>query len=216
MTSTLKEHVFVALRKLLTPIVKMLLRNGVTYKEFACSVKTLCGGGLGGFWPARAPHECLQVSPAHGLDRKEVKRIKDLLENLQHGADAQINQDRFTRVLSAWHLDAEFIDDSGLPLTLPHDGESASFASLAKRFGGDVPLQALIKELVRAGAVRELPDNHYRAYSVISSRCTQTPMPFYGRVRSLMSWPIRCFITSTAAAPMVKNPPFWSAGPAIT
>ena len=41
MTSTLKEHVFVALRKLLTPIVKMLLRNGVTYKEFCVLSKDL-------------------------------------------------------------------------------------------------------------------------------------------------------------------------------
>ncbi|MFO1367953.1 MAG: DUF6502 family protein [Marinagarivorans sp.] len=164
MTSTLKEHVFVALRKLLTPIVKMLLRNGVTYKEFCVLSKDLYVEVASADFGLRGrPTNVSRVSLLTGLDRKEVKRIKDLLENLQHGADAQINQDRFTRVLSAWHLDAEFIDDSGLPLTLPHDGESASFASLAKRFGGDVPLQALIKELVRAGAVEELPDNHYRA-----------------------------------------------------
>ncbi|HRH77836.1 MAG TPA: DUF6502 family protein, partial [Cellvibrionaceae bacterium] len=116
MTSTLKEHVFVALRKLLTPIVKMLLRNGVTYKEFCVLSKDLYVEVASADFGLRGrPTNVSRVSLLTGLDRKEVKRIKDLLENLQHGADAQINQDRFTRVLSAWHLDAEFIDDSGLP-----------------------------------------------------------------------------------------------------
>jgi hypothetical protein len=164
MTSTLKEHVFIALRKLLTPIVKMLLRNGVTYKEFCVLSKDLYVEVASADFGLRGrPTNVSRVSLLTGLDRKEVKRIKDLLVNEQHGSDAQINQDRFTRVLSAWHLDAEFIDDSGLPMTLPQEGESTSFASLAKRFGGDVPLQALIKELVRAGAVEELPGSHYRA-----------------------------------------------------
>ena len=111
-------------------------------------------------------------------------------------------------MLSAWHLDAEFIDDSGLPLTLPHDGESASFASLAKRFGGDVPLQALIKELVRAGAVEELPDNHYRALQRYFFPVHTDPDAILRAGSVINELADTLFHTSTAAAPMVKNPRF--------
>ncbi|MEY4589720.1 MAG: hypothetical protein RL497_1796 [Pseudomonadota bacterium] len=164
MTSTLKQHVFTALRKLLTPIVKMLLRNGVSYKEFCVLSKDLYVEVASADFGLRGrPTNVSRIALLTGLDRKEVKRIKDLLGKEQHGSDAQLNQDRFSRVLSAWHLDAEFIDDAGLPQELPSEGDTSSFASLAKRFGGDVPPQALIKELIRAGAVEELPNHQYRA-----------------------------------------------------
>ncbi len=163
MSTTLKDHVFAALRRLLKPIIRMLLRNGVTYKEFCVLGKDIyVEVATADFGIRGRPTNVSRVALLTGLDRKEVKRLRDLLDNNQHASDAQVNQDRFTRLLSAWHLDADFIDDAGQPNVLPLEGDSGSFTALVKRYGGDVPLQAMLKELARAGAIEELDSGEVR------------------------------------------------------
>ena len=46
---------------------------------------------------------------------------------------------------------------------LPAEGEGASFATLWQRYGGDVPVTSMRKELERAGAITTLPDGTLRA-----------------------------------------------------
>jgi len=58
-------------------------------------------------------------------------------------------------VLSAWHLDPQFLDKKGRPKPIELDGDGASFAALVRRCSGsDVPPSTLLKELISAGAVR--------------------------------------------------------------
>ena len=68
-----------------------------------------------------------------------------------------------TRLLSGWHQDPEFVTPAGEPQVLPPDGSGPSFATLWARYGGDVPLTSMRKELERAGAVTVLPDGSLRA-----------------------------------------------------
>ena len=58
-------------------------------------------------------------------------------------------------VLHKWHSEEDFIDTRGKAAILPFGGESGSFSSLVKRFGGDIPPGAMRTELKRVGAVVE-------------------------------------------------------------
>jgi hypothetical protein len=107
------------------------------------------------------PTNVSRVSILTGVSRKEVTRVRALLES---EADPLPNKTTdATRLLSGWHQDPDFLSADGLPRILASDGEGASFATLWQRYGGDIPLTTMRKELELAGAITSLPDGRLRA-----------------------------------------------------
>lgn len=166
MAENLKEHVIATVKSLMKPIIMLLLRNGVTYKEFALLCKSIFVEAAAQDYGIRGrPTNVSRISVLTGIDRKEVKRLKDLSFDNTTANEAQSSQDRITRLLTAWHRDTEFTSESGAPLSLPVDGDRSSFQSLVRRFGGDVPKQALLKEMLRVGVVAKMEDGRIQALS---------------------------------------------------
>lgn len=155
MSENLKQHLHSALRVMMKPIIRILLRNGVTFKEFSGLCKSIYVETAAEEYGIRGRATNIsRISVLTGIDRKEVKRIKDLLNSNDLAQTTQQSQDRITRLLTAWHHEELFIDADGKPLILPvEDGEN-SFYALSKQFGGDVPAQTLLKELLRLGLVK--------------------------------------------------------------
>jgi hypothetical protein len=60
-------------------------------------------------------------------------------------------------------MDVDFLDASGRPLELPMDGEGACLDALLRRYAGDIPATALVKELVRSQTIERTADGRYRA-----------------------------------------------------
>jgi hypothetical protein len=72
-----------------------------------------------------------------------------------------------TRVLTGWHLDADFADAAGQPRDLafeaaPGGDSGPTFTELCKRYGGDLAPVTLRRELARVGALQELPAGQLR------------------------------------------------------
>lgn len=154
MAENLKAHVIATVKSLMRPIIMLLLRNGVTYKEFALLCKSIFVEAAAQDYGIRGrPTNVSRIAVLTGIDRKEVKRIKDLLQENVMAQEAQSAQDRITRLLTAWHRDPEFSSVDGQARILPLEGECGSFQSLVRRFGGDVPRQALFKEMLRVGVI---------------------------------------------------------------
>jgi hypothetical protein len=65
-------------------------------------------------------------------------------------------------VVTGWIRDAAFSDGQGNPADLPAEGSRASFATLVRRFSGDVPVRAVLDELLRNGLVERLADGKLR------------------------------------------------------
>jgi hypothetical protein len=65
-------------------------------------------------------------------------------------------------VISAWVREPEFHDASGQPTPLPVEGDQASFGALVRRYSGDVPVRAILDELLRVHAVERLEDGRIR------------------------------------------------------
>ena len=92
-----------------------------------------------------------------GLARRDVRKQREVVAEAPDPGLGYVT--KASLVLSAWHLDPDFLDKKGQPARLRPDGEGASFASLVQRCAGsDVPATTLLKELLSSGAVRQRTD----------------------------------------------------------
>jgi len=143
-----------AIRTLLRPLVRILLRNGVplgVLVEFA--KKAYVDVALQELVPGGRKPSLSRASVITGLTRKEVSR----LAALEGGVAPESQQyNRAARVVSGWVRDRRYHDGRGRPASLPPEGAQRSFAELVRRYSGDMPARAVLDELLRVGAVREL------------------------------------------------------------
>jgi Family of unknown function (DUF6502) len=160
----LKQAAFSSFSILMRPVVRILLRCGVTWKELAELVKLLyVDVATEDYGKHGRPANASRVAILTGLSRRDVKRVRDALE--AGGAApaeslAQINH--ASRVLSGWFQDPDFRDAQGRPKLLARAGERG-FAGLAKRYAPDIPSTAMLKELKAAGAVTTSAGGRLRA-----------------------------------------------------
>jgi len=144
------------------PIASLLMRCGMTWKEFAELCKSVFVEVASEEYGIRGRKTNVsRTAILTGISRKEVKRQRDLLE-----AERPITSGKTTdatRVLSGWHQDARFTDSQGNPLELPLEGGNPSFNELIDRYGGDIPRGAMLKELKAAKAVIETEPGTLRA-----------------------------------------------------
>jgi len=97
------------------------------------------------------PTNVSRVSILTGISRKEVRRQRDLLRS-----ESTPNRGKTTdatRVLSGWHQDPMYQNADSGPKELRESGEAPTFESLCKHYGGDIPVQTMLKELLNTKAV---------------------------------------------------------------
>ncbi|MFQ5598082.1 MAG: DUF6502 family protein [Nitrospiria bacterium] len=163
MTSKTNQILFSAVLKLLRPLVRIFLRNNVPYGTFADLAKrvyvTVSIEEFG--IPGRKQTDS-RVSIITGLTRKEVRRIKEL-PGLHEGDEAISQQyHRAARVVSGWVRDREFLKTDGQPADLLVEGSGATFSALVKKYSGDMPVRAMLDELLRVNSVERLENDRIR------------------------------------------------------
>jgi hypothetical protein len=141
----------------MTPLVRILLRNGISFREFAEVLKdvfvAVCARDLA--MPSRKT-TLSRIAIVTGLTRKEVSTIvRD--DELRRRA-LETNANRAARILEVWHSDTRFLGPYGFPRDLVIDGAdpSGTFAGLVREHSGDMPVRAMLDELLRVGAARLL------------------------------------------------------------
>lgn len=156
-----KTLIHSACRQMLRPIASMLLRCGMTWKEFSdLSKSVFVQAATAEFGIRGRPTNVSRVSILTGISRKEVKRQRDLLaseEPLPEGKTTDA-----TRVLSGWFQDPDYLDETGAPLLLAESGTGPSFDSLCAQYGGGIATSTMLKELVKTGAVEQQQDGRLR------------------------------------------------------
>lgn len=147
-----------AMRTLLRPLARILLRNGVPFAQFCEYAKQAYVDAASEISvPGRKP-SISRIAVVTGLTRKEVSRLRKT-KNRESAPVERYN--RAARVVSAWVREDAYRDASGRPMALPAEGRR-SFAELVRRHGGDVPSRAVLDELVRVGAVAHTRDGRLR------------------------------------------------------
>jgi hypothetical protein len=163
MSDSVKTGLLAAYARLLRPLIRILLRHGVTYAELSEVVKTV--------YVSIAAHEFrvpgkkmskARIAIVTGLTRKEVQRIS---ESDKESSRPKTNLSRIGRVLSGWHTDPDYTGPYGMPLELRYDSEvpgDATFLRLVQRYSGDMTPRAMLDELLRIGAVVETDQNWFK------------------------------------------------------
>jgi hypothetical protein len=163
MGQSVKEHLRLALRMMLKPLVKLLISQGVSHGDFSEAAKDVYVEVAVRHFDTSSKVNQSKVAILTGLTRKEVKNVIDrALQSEPHGK----NFSRPGRVLAGWHSDPRFLGPYGVPLELPYEssieGGLPSFVDLVKTYSGDMAPRPMLKELIRVGAVVELENKSYK------------------------------------------------------
>lgn len=156
-----KSFVHHICRMVLRPLASILLKCGLTWKEFADISKSVFVEvasdeyGIGGRLT-----NVSRVSILTGISRKEVKRQRDLLSS-QYPVVKSKTTDA-TRVLSGWFQDADFLDSKMQPMLLREHGEAPSFETLCERYSGDIAAQTMLKELLQTETIKRSSNGDLR------------------------------------------------------
>ncbi|MGD8570186.1 MAG: DUF6502 family protein [Gammaproteobacteria bacterium] len=147
-----------ALRKLLKPLIRILLRYGYSYREFNHEAKQLfidvC---FEDFAIEGRKMTASRVAVLTGMDRKEIVK---LIKARDDGADAtHLPINRATRVIGGWLQDKDYQSSAGQPLDIPVKGDGVSFQSLVRKYGGDITVGPILDELSRIKAVEYVGDD---------------------------------------------------------
>jgi Family of unknown function (DUF6502) len=146
--------------RVLQPLVRLLLRNGVTYTVFAAALKRV-------FLQA-AQQELAQrgmaatdsaVSLLSGVHRRDVRTLgRGEAAEPSSSLDAPASGLRLglaAQVVARWMNDPAFQDAQGARRALPRSGDAGSFDALVAGVSRDVRPKAVLDELLRLGVVHE-------------------------------------------------------------
>lgn len=148
-----------AVARLLRPLARVLIARGITYDGFAEAAKrAFMQAAEQDFALAGKRQTGSRISVLTGLTRKEVARLQaDGVT--RHVADER-KLNRAAKVVSGWVR--QYGRRGEAKMRLPIDGARGSFAALVRRYSGDMPVQAVLDELLRTGTVSKEANGEVR------------------------------------------------------
>lgn len=174
----IKETLLGAFRQLLRPLVRTLLRHGVSYPEFAETSKAVfvevAQADFSG--PPGLDRSSARVSQLTGMSAKDVELIRESLARGTQPSTANLN--RIGRILAGWHQDPDFTGPYGLPLELQRSGPENSFEELVRRYGGGAAPTAALAELQEVGVVTDGKAGRIRVLSRAYIPAQEDPASF--------------------------------------
>lgn len=157
MSNSVKPGLLSAFKVLLRPLVRILLRHGISFAEFADILKAVYVEiAVTEFKVDGKRGTKSRIAVITGLTRKEVSRVVEIAGAENQGAKSNLN--RVARVLAGWHTDPDFIGPYGMPLEVRYEDSGISavtFTTLVRRYSGDMSPRSMLDELMRVGAVVE-------------------------------------------------------------
>jgi hypothetical protein len=160
----LKDAALACLRELMRPVVRLMVKSGVSWREFSRATKvSFVEVATDEFGIRGRPTNVARVSILTGIHRREVARLREVLDAEAAAPPTYLNAAQ--RVLSAWHQLPGYLEADGQPQVVAVDGPAPSFAQLCAGHAGDVPATALLKELRMVGCVGTTSDGRLQALS---------------------------------------------------
>ena len=165
---SVKESLLAAFRHMMKPLVRVALKNGITYPEFSDCVKhtyvAVAAKKVVG--PREANLEAIALIA--NLPPAEVARLIQLASEPSFGALAA-ESNPLPSVLAAWHTDGRSTGPYALVVDLPfetsnaHSNKDYTFTQLVNDYCPGHSARALLDELVRAKCVESVGHGFYRA-----------------------------------------------------
>jgi hypothetical protein len=162
-SGALRPRLLEALGRALEPVVLLLLKSGIGWKDFSDVAKEkFVTVATESFGIRGRPTNASRVAILSGLDRREVARLRRRAREPRTAVQGYMSKP--TQLLHAWYHDPRYLDSSGNPRELEVEGaDEGSFAELVQRYAPGIPLVAMIKELRAVGAVADVAGKRLRA-----------------------------------------------------
>jgi hypothetical protein len=155
LSRSLRVHFAAAMRRLLRPIVRRMIAYGLTFPAFVQLAKQVyvevaeSEFGL----PFKRQTDS-RIALVTGIPRKEIASLR------RRGAAAtaelpEVEETLITHVIGRWMAGPPYATPDGIARRLPYESatpEVASFARLVREIGGDIPVRAVLDELLRIGS----------------------------------------------------------------
>jgi hypothetical protein len=190
MATIIQKHLLHSFRRVLKPFIKLLVRAGVQYGEFAEVVKsvyvdTAAREGLGN---ATRPSPA-RIAMSTGIPLRDVDRIID--EGSLSGTSPSIGG-IMGEVLKAWFTDPRYIGPYGIPLELEFDAPAGtrSFTHLVSLISPNVAAQDVLDQLIQVGSVVYSGGTYLRAASrsfVMPFGVTSEQLEYFVNTMSLLA-----------------------------
>jgi hypothetical protein len=150
----LKTQFAAALRRLLRPLVRRMIAYGVTYPAFAQLAKQVfVEVAEAEFALAFKRQTDSRIALVTGVARKEIAQLRR--RRAAAGELPDIEETVVTHVIGRWLAGPPYATPDGTPRRLPYEGTGPrvpSFARLVREIGGDIPVRAVLDELLRIGS----------------------------------------------------------------
>ena len=161
MSSNLQTILQITAGKILRPLIRVMLRNGVACGNFETMVRKAYVDEAFSLAQQQGKATVSSVSAQTGLSRKEVKRLHELELDSSSANDNTHKYNRAVRVISGWLNDTRYASSEGVPRALSMEGDTKSFASLVKDYSGDIPTRAMFDLLDKSGCIEKIDGKVY-------------------------------------------------------
>lgn len=157
------RHFLQALRRMLRPVIRLMIRVGIRYDEFAdvargAYVESAVRDGIGEIKHATRD----QIAWATGISRVRVDHYIESTKALPVDGTGPISL--MSEVLHKWYTDPHYQGPSGVPLEIEINGTSApSFYDLVRQIDAKAAPEPVLEELLRTGAVTHSGAQRVRA-----------------------------------------------------
>ena len=153
MSNTINKILTESALKILHPLIRVMIRNGVACGSFETLVrKAYVDEAFAAGIKKKNKSTISSVSAQTGLSRKEVKRITELEQ--EECVDVEQKYNRAVRVISGWTNDKHFTDPQGNTRALALNDDNGSFATLVKLYSGDITPKAMLELLLNAECIK--------------------------------------------------------------
>jgi hypothetical protein len=155
MTGTPPPPLIEALRRLLRPLIRLLISQQVPYTYLSGMLKSVFVEVASHDFPVKGKRQTdSRVSLLTGVHRKDVKRLRGE-ENSEFAPPPVVSLG--AQLVARWTALPEYLDEEGKPRPLPRHGDegaAASFEGLVRTVSTDIRPRVVLDEWLRLGIVR--------------------------------------------------------------
>lgn len=162
LSSDARKQLLFAVRRVLRPIVRLLIRVGMPFDEFADLAKNAYIESAIRDRSGSAPPTRERIAFITGVPRQQIDYY---LDDRQAPPTVGPTLARVAiEVLHRWHTDSHYLGPYGIPLELEFDApQGRCFQSLVAQVDPKASAGQVLEELLRAGSVAYWGEKHYRA-----------------------------------------------------
>jgi Family of unknown function (DUF6502) len=152
-TGALPNALSDALKRILRPLVRVMLARGLQYPAVAEMLKCLFVEIADKEFKLDTKRQTdSRVSLLSGVHRKDVKRLRRGIPYAGKNTELKISLD--AQIIAAWNANPAYVDEEGVPKPLARfaqDGGEQSYEALVKKVSTDIHPRAVLDEWLRCG-----------------------------------------------------------------